>query len=112
VGTCSAGCQVGDTLEDAAAVLGFSRCMTLLVEPLAALSMQQQAGMDAASSSETGGASAAGGAAGGRGYDWRTAEAALFCIKYDTKARDTRAGAGCGAGARARSASFAVGAFG
>ncbi|KXZ44767.1 hypothetical protein GPECTOR_62g882 [Gonium pectorale] len=62
--------EVGDTLDDAAAVLGFGRCLSLLVEPLAALQQQQQQ------------AGAAGGEAGaGGGYDWRTAEAALFCIK-------------------------------
>ncbi len=48
-------------------MLGFGRCLSLLVEPLAALSRQQQQG--------------ANGAAGTQGYDWRTAEAALFCIK-------------------------------
>ncbi|GLC47401.1 hypothetical protein PLESTB_001959900 [Pleodorina starrii] len=65
--------EVGDTLEDSAAVLGFGRCLSLLVEPLAAL------GLGDAATAAAGTAGGAGG--GGRGYDWRTAEAALFCIK-------------------------------
>ena len=58
--------QVGDTLDDSSAVLGFGRCLSLLVEPLAALGRADGGG---------------GGGGGGSSYDWRTAEAALFCIK-------------------------------
>ncbi|KAG2426913.1 hypothetical protein HXX76_012699 [Chlamydomonas incerta] len=54
--------EVGDTLDDSSAVLGFGRCLSLLVEPLAALGR-------------------ADGGGGSSSYDWRTAEAALFCIK-------------------------------
>ncbi|KAG2500508.1 hypothetical protein HYH03_001285 [Edaphochlamys debaryana] len=61
--------EVGDTLEDSAAVLGFGRCLALLVEPLAALGRPPAEGQ----------AQAQGQA--GSSYDWRTAEAALFCIK-------------------------------
>ncbi|KAK9830032.1 hypothetical protein WJX72_009312 [[Myrmecia] bisecta] len=47
---------VGDTLQDAAAVLGADRTLRLLLEPLQSVS------------------------AGGQ-FDWRTAEAALYCIR-------------------------------
>ncbi|GFR52886.1 hypothetical protein Agub_g15518, partial [Astrephomene gubernaculifera] len=74
--------EVGDTLDDSAAVLGFGRCLALLVEPLAALSRNLQQQHQQAGGEAAGGAAAGGGAAGGSsGYDWRTAEAALFCIK-------------------------------
>lgn len=69
--------QVRETLDDAAAVLGFGRCLTLLVEPLA----QQLAAAQAAGASGTPPGGAVGGAGAGGGFDWRTAEAALFCIK-------------------------------
>ncbi|KAG2431638.1 hypothetical protein HYH02_013215 [Chlamydomonas schloesseri] len=64
--------EVGDTLDDSAAVLGFGRCLSLLVEPLAALGRADSGG---------GGGGTGGGGGGGSSYDWRTAEAALFCIK-------------------------------
>ncbi len=52
--------QMGDPLENCAAVLGYERCLALLVEPLAQLSAQQ---------------------AQGQPFDWRTAEATLFCVR-------------------------------
>ncbi|PSC72289.1 transportin-3 isoform X1 [Micractinium conductrix] len=52
--------QVGDTLMDCAAVLGGGRMLQLLVEPLLELSKQVTSGA---------------------AFDWRTAEAALYCIR-------------------------------
>ncbi len=51
---------VGDTLIDCATVLGGGRMLQLLVEPLLELSKQ---------------------VTGGAAFDWRTAEAALYCIR-------------------------------
>eukprot|EP00887_Chlorella_sp_A99_P006855 scaffold2.g6855.t1 len=62
---------VGDTLIDCAMVLGGARMLQLLVEPLLALSAKQAAAATAA-------------AAAGQApppFDWRTAEAALYCIR-------------------------------
>jgi hypothetical protein len=52
--------DMADILEDAAGVVGFGRCLQLLLEPLHALSA---------------------GVAQGQPFDWRTAEAALFCVR-------------------------------
>uniref|UniRef100_A0A7S0WIF6 Importin N-terminal domain-containing protein n=1 Tax=Chlamydomonas leiostraca TaxID=1034604 RepID=A0A7S0WIF6_9CHLO len=49
--------EVADSLEDCASMLGFSRCLALAVEPLAEATQ------------------------GGAGFDWRTAEAVLFCVR-------------------------------
>ena len=59
----SATCRVaiGDTLIDAAAVLGGGRTLALLVDPLLELSRKVSTGQP---------------------FDWRTAEAALYCIRY------------------------------
>ncbi|KAL4452442.1 hypothetical protein ABPG75_008104 [Micractinium tetrahymenae] len=51
---------VGDTLIDCASVLGGGRMLQLLVEPLLELSKQ---------------------VTGGGAFDWRTAEAALYCVR-------------------------------
>lgn len=51
---------VGDTLIDCATVLGGGRMLQLLVEPLLELSKQ---------------------VTGGGAFDWRTAEAALYCVR-------------------------------
>jgi transportin-3 len=51
---------VADTIHDCAGVLSFGRCLGLLLEPLRQLSA----------------AVAAGGA-----FDWRAAEAALYCVR-------------------------------
>ena len=52
---------MADTLEDAASMLGFSGCLTILLEPLHALSAAVAAGSP---------------------FDWRAAEAALFCVRW------------------------------
>lgn len=60
---CAAGPRrvaVGDTLIDCASVLGGGRMLQLLVEPLLQLSKQVTSGAQ---------------------FDWRTAEAALYCIR-------------------------------
>lgn len=57
--------DVADTLEDATAVLGYERTLSLLLEPLAAAVSRAGQGQAVADNS----------------FDWRTAEAALYCIK-------------------------------
>lgn len=52
--------SIGDTLYDAASLVGGSRALQLLVEPLLEVSRQVSAG---------------------GAFDWRTAEAALYCIR-------------------------------
>lgn len=54
--------QVADCLENAAAVIGFQQCLGLLVEPLAELSSAVAQGRAA--------------------FDWRAAEAVLFCVRW------------------------------
>jgi len=52
--------DIADTLDDAAGVVGFGRCLQLLLEPLHQLSAAVSAGAP---------------------FDWRSAEAALFCVR-------------------------------
>jgi len=52
---------VGDTLEDAALVIGGARILELMVEPLQEMSQAV--------------------ATGSRQFDWRTAESAIYCIR-------------------------------
>ncbi|KAG1678979.1 hypothetical protein FOA52_013042 [Chlamydomonas sp. UWO 241] len=56
--------DMADTLEDAAGVVGFGRCLQLLLQPLHALSA---------------------GVAQGQPFDWRSAEAVLFCVRSVAK---------------------------
>lgn len=52
--------DMSDMLEDAAGVVGFPRCLSLLLQPLHQLSAD---------------------VASGQPFDWRAAEAALFCVR-------------------------------
>ncbi|GAX77385.1 hypothetical protein CEUSTIGMA_g4831.t1 [Chlamydomonas eustigma] len=52
--------DISDVIEDAVGVLGFSLCLDLLLEPLKSVSADM---------------------AGGKPFDWRAAEAALYCIR-------------------------------
>jgi transportin-3 len=60
---------MADTLEDAAGVAGFSRCLALLLEPLHSMSAEVAAGQP---------------------FDWRAAEAALFCVRCERLGRRPR----------------------
>ena len=53
--------DIADTIEDAASVIGFGGCLQLLLEPLHKLSADVAAGLP---------------------FDWRSAEAALYCVRY------------------------------